>query len=56
MPKARRANRVKMRVLKTIRLKCGRVEHPKGITIEVDPEKPYARKWLKEGKIEACVQ
>jgi len=50
-----RSKRVRMRVLKTIRLKCGRVEHPKGIIIEVDPKKPYVQKWLKERKIEACV-
>lgn len=52
MPKA---NRVRMRVLKTIKYKCGRIEHLKGRIIEVDPERPYVKRWLREGKIEACL-
>lgn len=56
MPKARRMKRMKMRVLKTIKYKCGRIEHRRGKVIEVIAERPYVKRWLKEGKIEACIQ
>ncbi len=53
--KRKRKPRVKMRVLKTIRLNCGRLLHWRNDVIEVNPDKRQIKKWLREGKIEACV-
>ena len=55
MPKVRRAKRVKMKVLKTIRLKCGRTVYRRGKVIEVDATKPWIKTWVKAGKLEACL-
>jgi len=50
-----RANRTRMRVLKTIRLKCGRIVYRRGKVIDVVATKPWIKKWVKEGKLEACI-
>lgn len=46
---------MKMKVLKTIRLKCGRIVYRRGKVIEVVAAKPWIKKWVKEGKLEACL-
>ena len=44
--------KIPMRVIKTIRLKCGRLVYPRGKVLMLDPHKPWVKKWIEEGHLE----